>query len=257
MYDLARSLHPDNGVALSVTLDACDRISLIRRVQDRRTGDYRRRLPEACLPQYCVYAASDVREREQESPSPDKESPYRPTPHDRLVRYIKFLIWQTMDRNACHVAVALGCFLYAYQPGEIANLAPEFFNTHNIRRVKRRLAYQIKSRFQRANIIGHQNTLRTRPPSSHERRLVQQSLAMFTPWGCARLLPAVPSISVLETHFGWASERSDWERIHALINPICAGLPRLIRDYNNNFPKGSAVRLDDPDHRLRVPRFDL
>lgn len=257
MYDLARCLHPDNGIALSVTLDACDRIALMRRMQDRRTGHYRRRLPEACLPQYCVYLASDAREREQERPQLGREARYRPTLDDWLVRYIKFLVWQTMDRNACHVAVALGCFLYGYQPGKIADLAPEFFNPHNIRRVKRRLAHQIESRFQRANIIiGHQNMLRTRPPSNHERRLVQQSLAIFTPWGSSHVAPPVPGISILETYFGWASERSDWERIHALIDPTYAGLPRLIRDYNNNLPNGSELRLADPDHELRIPRFD-
>ena len=118
-YKLAHCLHPDNGIALAVTLEACDRIALLRRMQDRRTGHYRFRLPEACLPQYCVYLASDAREREQERLRPGKEPRYRPTPDDYLVRYIKFLIWWTMDRNACHVAVALGCFLYGYQPGEI------------------------------------------------------------------------------------------------------------------------------------------
>jgi hypothetical protein len=257
MYDLARALHPDDGVALSVTLEACDRIALIRRIQDRRTGHYRRRLPEACLPQYCVYLASDMREREQEHPRSGKDPRYRPTPEDWLVRYVKFLVWQTMDKNACHVAVALGCFLHGYQPGDIANLAPEFFNPHNIRRVKRRLAHQIKSRFQHANImIGRQNMLRTRPPTDHERRLVHQSLAMFTPWGSPHVPPPVPSVSILETHFGWASARSDWERIHALIDPRCAGLSQLIRDYNNHLPRGSDVRLDDPDRKLKIPHFN-
>ena len=66
MYDLAYCLHPDNGTALAVTLDACDRIVLLRRMQDRREGHYKFRLPEACLPQYCVYLASDARERDQE-----------------------------------------------------------------------------------------------------------------------------------------------------------------------------------------------
>lgn len=32
MYDLAYCLHPDNGIALAVTLDACDRIALLRRM---------------------------------------------------------------------------------------------------------------------------------------------------------------------------------------------------------------------------------
>src|SRR5919109_3433442 len=78
MYDLAHCLHPDNGVALSVTLEACDRIAILRRMQDRRGGHYKFRLPEACLPQYCVYLASESREREQERRCPGKEPRYRP-----------------------------------------------------------------------------------------------------------------------------------------------------------------------------------
>jgi hypothetical protein len=124
LYDLARCLHPDNGVALAVTLEASERLTLLRRLQDRRTGRYRLRLPEVCLPQYCVYVASDGRERGQERLRCGDELRYRPTPDVYLLRYIKTLVWWTMDRNACHVAVALGCFLYRYQPGELANLAP-------------------------------------------------------------------------------------------------------------------------------------
>ena len=114
MYDLAYCLHPDHGVALSVTLEACERIALIQRMQDRRAGHYRRRLPEACPPQYCMYLASEARERDQEHPRPGREPRYWPTPDDYLVRYIKSLVWWTMDRSACHVAVALGCFLYGF-----------------------------------------------------------------------------------------------------------------------------------------------
>ena len=152
---------------LAVTLDACDRIALLRRMQDRRGGHYRFRLPEACLPQYCVYLASDAREREQERQRPGQEPRYRPTADDYLVRYLKYLVSWTMDRNACHVAVALGCFLYGYQPGDIADLAPEIFNHHNIRRVKRRLALQLHARFQSANImVDEHHRLCTRAPTA-------------------------------------------------------------------------------------------
>lgn len=50
MDDLSHCLHPDHGIALSVTLEAYERVSLIRRIHARRAGYYRRRLPEACLP---------------------------------------------------------------------------------------------------------------------------------------------------------------------------------------------------------------
>jgi hypothetical protein len=256
-YTLAHCLHPDAGVALSVTLEACDRITLLRRIQDRHTGQYRHRLPEACLPQYCVYLASHARERAQECPRPGKDPRYRPTPDDYLVRYIKALIWWTMDRNACHVAVALGCFLYGYQPSEIVSLAPEIFSHNNIRRVKRRLAHQIQARFRCANtVVGEHTTLGTRPPTAHERQLVHDALALFTPWGVPHIPAPSPDRSLLETHFDGVFTRSDWERIHALIDPTCAGLPRLIREYNESFPGESSARLRDPDHALEVPCFN-
>lgn len=257
MYDLAHCLHPDNGTALCVTLDASERLTLLQRLQDRRTGHYRLRLPDLCLRQYCVYLASDARERDQEHPRPDQDPRYQPTPDDWLVRYIKCLVWWTMDRNPCHVAVALGCFLHGYQPGDIARLAPEFFNPHNIRRVKRRLAHQLQARFQGVHLfVGEHHTLRTRPPTTHERRLVHHALAMFTPWESPDVPPEDSDISILETYFGWASARSDWERIHALIDPVSAGLPRLIREYNHHFPRGSDVRLEDPDQMLTIPCFN-
>jgi hypothetical protein len=258
MYDLAYCLHPDNGIALAVTLDACDRITLLRRMQDRREDHYKFRLPEACLPQYCVYLASDAREREQERRRPGKEPRYRPSPDDYLVRYIKFLVSCTMDRNACHVAVALGCFLYRYQPGDIADLAPEIFNRHNIRRVKRRLACQLQARFQSANLlIDEHHRLCTRSPTEHERQLVGNALSRFAPWGAPHVPSPAADRSLLETHFDGVSTRSDWERIHGLIDPACAGLPRLVREYNASFSGQSRARLEDPDHALEVPCFNL
>jgi hypothetical protein len=256
MYELAHYLHPDSGVALPVTLEACDRIMLLQRIQDRRTGHYRQRLPEACLRQYCVYLASDACERDQERPRPGQDPRYQPAPDDYLVRYIKCLIWWTMDRNAWHVAMALGCFLYGYQPGDIASLAPEHFSLYNIWSIRRRLAQQLQSRFQRANLfMGDQTTLRTRPPTQHERGLVQQSLAMFTPWESPHVLPHAPTMSILETYFAGASARSDWDRIHALIDPTCAGLSRLIHEYNESLPRGSQAHLEDPDDNLAIPCF--
>jgi hypothetical protein len=38
MYDLSHCLHSDRGTALSVTLKACERVSLIRRIQGDAQG---------------------------------------------------------------------------------------------------------------------------------------------------------------------------------------------------------------------------
>jgi hypothetical protein len=161
-----------------------------------------------------------------------------------------------MDRNACHVAVALGCFLYGYQPGDITSLAPEIFSPHNIRRVKSRLAHRLYARFQHTPIfLDGYLMLSMRPPSEHERQLIHHALTLFTPWGCRHIHAPASDRSILETHFDGASPRSDWDRIHALIDPTCAGLPRLIREYNENFQRGSHQRLEDPDDNLAIPCF--
>jgi hypothetical protein len=257
MYDLSYCLHPADGLALSVTLEACERVTLLRRVQDRCTGHSRPRLPESCLPQYCVYLASDARERAQERPRPGQSLRQRPTPDDWLVRYIKALVWWTMDRPACHVAVALGCFLYSYQPDDIARLAPHLFRHHHARQIKRRLADQIQARFQHAHLIaGEDHVLCTRPPTDHERQLVYHALAMFTPWGCPHVPTLASGQSMLSTYFDEVPARSDWERIHALIDPTCAGLARLIREYNESLPGGSDARLADPEDALMIPCFE-
>jgi hypothetical protein len=85
--------------------------------------------------------------------------------------------------------------------------------------------------------------------------VVQQALAMFTPWGFAHLPAPAPDRSLLETHFDGTSARSEWDRIHVLIDPACGGLPRLIREYNEHFPTGSDARLADPDQTLQIPCF--
>ena len=120
-------------------------------------------------------------------------------------------------------------------------LAPEIFNHHNIRRVKRRLALQLHARFQSANIvIDAQHTLCTRTPTAHERAADRPCAGACLHLGEQPHIPApAPDRSLLETHFDGASTRSDWERIHALINPACVGLPRLVREYNASFPRES------------------
>ena len=68
------------------------------------------------------------------------------------------------------------------------------------------------------------------------------------------LAPALDE-SLLETHFARDSAHSDWDRIHALINPLDAGFPRLIREYSQPFRLGDPQRLAEPDARLAIPRF--
>jgi hypothetical protein len=93
MYDLAYFLYPDPVVALTVTLEAADRLALLQRLHDDPTGHAWHRLPTACLPQYSVYPASDRWERAHEGLAPGQGAREPPTPDDYLVRYLKCLVW--------------------------------------------------------------------------------------------------------------------------------------------------------------------
>lgn len=47
---------------------------------------------------------------------------YQPTVEDLLVRYLKFLLFHTLELHSYHVAIALGCFLWRYEQEEILQL---------------------------------------------------------------------------------------------------------------------------------------
>jgi hypothetical protein len=256
MYELAYFLSPDTAVASTVTLEAADRLVLLQRLRESPTGRTWRRLPEAWLPQYCVYLASDPRERGHERPRPGRAARERPTRDDYLVSYVKCLVWWTMDRTACHVAVALGCLLYGYPPEALVRLAPALCAPDQIQRIRVRLVSQLQARFPRAHLFaGDHDTRRTRVPTAYDQRLVRRALAMFMPWGAAHVPPPPLTHSLLATHLDRASAQSDWDRIHALINSVDGGWLRLIREYNQQFPTGSSQRLAELDTRLVIPRF--
>jgi hypothetical protein len=256
MYALAHFLYPDPEVAFAVTFEAAEWLALLPRLQGPPPGLSWRSLPAACLPQYCVYLASVGRERAQERPRPGQDPRERPTPDDYLVRYLKCLVWWTMTETACHVALALGCFLYRYPPGAIAQLAPVLCAQQDILRIRVRLAHQLQARFPHVHLFDtDHDRLRTRLPTAHDRQLLQQALTRFTPWGTAHVPVPARGRSMRDTHFDGAPSRSDWDRIHALLEPANGGLPRWIRDYNQQLPTGSASRLADPDDMLAIPRF--
>jgi hypothetical protein len=256
MYTLAYFLHPDETVAFAITLDAADRLTRLLLLRDQPAGHEWHLLPEAWLPQYCVYLASDLHERVQERLRAGRAVRERPTQDDYLVRYLKCLIWWTIDRTACHVAVALGCFLYRYLPGDLVQLAPALCAPRQIQQIRARLTQRLQARFPRTHLFpGDHGTDRTPSPTASDCQLVQRALAMFTPWWSAHVRPPALDQSLLGTYFDPTSRRSDEDRIHALINPVDGGLPRLIREYNASFPRENARCLAEPDTKLAIPRF--
>jgi hypothetical protein len=233
MFGLAFFTHRDREVAIEVVVDTLVRIPLVRDIQDERPKakkmqPYKLRMPEDLLPRFCLYLASDLWERDQEKAAPNKRPVYRPDDADYLIRYIKFLVWQTMDRNSRYAAVALGCLLHNYGPTQISDLSPAFFNGNNIRNTKKWLADRICARFNGMNIVNPGNAqVISRMPIDGERILVRQALEMFSDDNHIQ-----PRTFILDTVFADGSSHSERERVHAVACPVCGGLPKLIQEWN-------------------------
>lgn len=259
-FRLIHGIHPDRAVAQCILQDAYDRIPLIQKLQERRPASlqpFKFRIPEENLLQFAVYLASEAWEKDQESAELRKEPKYHPTQDDRLIRYIKTLIWKATDRRACYTAVSIGCLLYTYQPHEISALAEEHFDSDNIRRVKGWVTEQVKARFRRAKgFRGPNGHIELKTPTERQKALIQRSLYDLAPWAPCHGIALMPSCSLLEIFFDKGSKKSEWERIHVLVDPKCGGLPQLVREYNATYRKGNNMQLDDPGGKLKAPKFD-
>ncbi|GIX49436.1 MAG: hypothetical protein KatS3mg131_3647 [Candidatus Tectimicrobiota bacterium] len=256
-FALAYCLHPERQTAQRITYDACDWLSVLYGTQARRraASSYKLRLSRRQCLQASVFCVSERWERDQESQT--KAIPgnvYEPGAEDLLVRYVKLLVWKTMDRKACHAAVGLGCHLYQYRPEQIWALAPDLFDRGNIRRINGYRLEEIARRFPQLEMVRKapygEKKVHTRPPTAAEHELVLAALALFTPWQTPHLRPTESVLAL----FSDADPRLEWKRLHALIDTDCAGLARLVRAYNHA-TKGKAVSLRDPDEQLEVPVF--
>jgi Domain of unknown function (DUF4407) len=259
-FHLAYLLHPNMAVAYSIALDAIDRYFLQKRLQERRPKakkqPFKNQLSDPALLQTSLYLASDLWERDQERLLPRKTPYYKPDVNDLIVRYVKFLIWETMERSSSYVAVGIGSFLYTYRTSEINNLAPDHFKDDNIRRIKAGIINAIRKRFEQHNIAPEDSPfLITRVPTDSERALVHGALTSFAPWVIEHASASSAGAPILEIYFGYESEKSEWERNHALIDLGCAGLRLLIQEFNANSSRENDMRLDNPDEKLEIPDF--
>src|ERR1043165_6828446 len=258
-FDLAYILHPRADVALRVTIDACDFLAGIDSTQARRRrslNHYKAAIPHEQRLQQAVYVVSYRRELDQESPRPWMTPKYTPTREDLIVRYVKHIIWKNSLLHCRNLAVGIGCLLYSYQPSEIAELLG-FYEENNLRKIKARIAKDLRDRFSNAGIVRpNGKSIRTIPASENDRLLVQQALEVLTPWQSSHLPPATPETLILETLFDENNPLSEWKRKHALIDPECAGLAHLVNEYNNFFASISIRRkLADPLEMLVLPDF--
>jgi hypothetical protein len=259
-FRLAYILHPNMAVAYSVALDAVDRFFLQKRLQGRRpkakNQPFKNLLSDPALLQTSIYLASDSWERDQERLLPRRTPFYKPNVNDLIARYVKLLVWKTMEHNCTHVAVGIGSFLYTYRTAEIKHLAPDHIKDDNIRRIKAGIISDIRNRFEQYNIAPDDSShIITRAPTNYERELVYSSLTSFAPWVAEHAPPSSDNTPVLETYFGYESRKSEWERNHALIDFGCAGLRLLIQEFNASGSREDEMLLENPDEKLRVPDF--
>jgi hypothetical protein len=263
-FDLAFVLHPDRYVAWCVTRDGLDRIPFIRSLEEKRdltAKSFKLKIPDCALTQVGVYYASDGWERGQETGRYEgkmrRERPvYKPTVDDLVVRYIKLLILETMNRDVGNVAVGLGSLLFTYSYSQICSLAPDLFSDDNIRRDKARLLSKAKDRFSHAKIISDdQKDILRKLPDEREKLLVQNSLKSLAPKVSSHEKLTGRTLDEFYTYFQDKPGQLSWEGNHLLIDPDCAGFHRFVAQYNSQFSQGSVMKLDDPQEKLAIPAF--
>ena len=271
-FRLAYCLHPHLPTAVRVTREAlCGRFAVLNTLQHKR---HRQRLPGARLPgqtfyklpytspptrlQASIYAVSEKWEHDQEQPKPTiPYNVYTPTRHDRLVRYVKLLVAKTMDRSSYYVALGLGCHLYQYRPTHIAHLVLPLYTEDNIRRVNSYLLKWIAERFPSLPIVSQppygEKKVCASPPTQQERELLYDALELLTPWDIPHLRRVELQAQALYDLFkrqpqpGKAGLGLETKRRHAIVDPACAGLERVIRAYLQAYNSGH----EEPDHARR------
>lgn len=268
-FDLAYYLHPEAMIALLVTVSAWKAATVFGLASPKYVPKgFKRSLLKQDAFQYCLYDVSDGWEINQEGRTP-RPPRYVPTHEDHLIRYIKQLVWKTMDRQSHYVAAGLGCLLYRYPPARIRDVVAHFLQeSPDIGRILETpiLDKWLTPRFRNAGLCQDDSrTLRTRSPDPHEPQLVAEALQRFTLWNSPHIPvpPAKPAAGCTEgeaTKWGearetWRAARSDWGWFHALIDPGCVGLSRLIQAFNEELVGTTTVPLEDPEKQLRIPLF--
>ena len=287
-FRLAYCLHPHLPTALRITQEALfDRFAALGTTQYKRQRQrtirrqaaphdaplpafYKLPLTRHELLQASVYAVSEKWEGDQERQSRTiPENMYRPTRQDLLVRYVKLLIARTMDRPILYTALGLGCHLYQYSSFHIVELAPDAFHAANARRINGYLLEWIATRFPTLSIEPQppygERKVQTTASTAEERQLLYDALEWLTPWGAAHLRGAERRFAQLRALFGPSTAEGkallklEAKRIHALIDPQCAGFEFLVRAYQAAFTpenKADTMSTDDPYDKLALPAFE-
>ena len=251
--------------------------------------------PDSILLQRCVF-------RESESDEIADEQSHKSEPEDLIVRYIKLILNKTYERESRYTALGIGCYMYRYETDNILDLDADFFSPNNIYRVHNYIEKWIKYRFpvliDKTAPRGTSPVL-LREPRSGEETLAYETLQYLTPWDTDCLFPDSPLTFFaqqvrdhskarcreggrcefakddgpcrnqvqLQSFGGIITAVCEWARRHALTDPSCVGLARLMREYNRGLSLSAHglrdeygfhaedIRMQEPDDMLRVPDF--
>lgn len=256
VFRVAHGLHPNREIAFEVTREGIVKARQKLTVQNRRPPSHRQNKQRFSFRNALlsgVFAASEIWERDQDSRQPTKLPAYKPTNEDDFMRFIKNLVWHSMDRTSEWVGIAVGHFLFRYSLEQIAQLS-EHFDRPNTPRTKKFLLQRFQDRFQ-WNLAGGVANPYLRQATIEEFHFVQEVLAEFAPWTTQHPHCCPPSQGLLESYLFPESEFTEAERIHALINSHCAGWARFVDEYNEHPFTAAENRLPDPRAKLRVPIY--
>ena len=291
-FELAYWIHPNKEIALFVAEDALDSLPSVlgRQRKNRRPSEHLRgffkwgertrpirktlALNEAQMLQWLVYKESELWERQTER----GDGPYHATEEDLIVRYVKYLIFNTVRRGPFYVTLAVGSLLRQFDRRE-TRLFYDVLTQSDLARMKDanyvgkqrlELLDQVSNRFTGLTEIrknpGEEKHFVLRPKTQRVVEIVNECLHRFTPWQTTCVLQRdfdvtdIPELSCSESNLNEDEEEIiAMNRTHTALHPrcfslFCDGLAKHVR----SLPIGDFDRRCDYgsiDERLAVPQF--
>lgn len=255
---IAHYIHPsDNNISLEVTCDAIEwvagRLSSRGSAASRAANPTRFDLPEKMLLFEGVYYCSEKWEIDQErnplSRRTYKGNDYLPNEEDLTIRYIKCLILSTLCKKLEYPALAVGCYLYQYEPQEIGKIFKNFMCWDDTGYQLTVIRARLKDRFpeikftqvpKNASIKVQTKGITT---EADKEKIIDAQQSLMD-WPCSHV-----EKSKMLKYYGEGELSATYEGSlhHPLFCPQCGGLPLFIDRYRNK------MQLDDSSPKLKAP----
>lgn len=257
---IAHYIHPpDNNISLEVACDAIDWVAQKMKssgsVASCAGHPTRFKLPETMLLFEGVFHCSEKWELDQErnplGGRTYKGNNYLPNEEDLMVRYIKFLIFSTLCRKLEYPALAVGCYLYQYEPHEIGKIFNSFMCWDDTGYPMTAIRKSLKERFPKIEFTQvPKNTsikVKTKAITTEEdKEKILDALESLMDWPCSHV---EKSKTLKYYDEGEPSATYQGSLHHPLFCPQCGGLPLFIKRYRNK------MQLDDFAAKLKAPEL--